>query len=75
MSIEKDAENAPLLAPAVEESEDIKLCCFLTVEQLSEFTNRARDDLNAIRKRKLEDQDTKFRLEKIDFNNCYCIKN
>ena len=57
-----ETERVPVLATAVEESDDLKLCCFLTEEQLHSFTNRAREDLNAIRKRKLEDQDTKFRL-------------
>ena len=47
--------------PVVDESNDLRLCCFLSEEQLTQFTNVAREDLNAIRKRKLEERDTKFR--------------
>ena len=51
-------------APA-EEALDVKLCSFLPQDQLVAFTDTARDDLSAIRKRKLEERATKFRFVKL----------
>ena len=62
MIAEVEGESVPLsFNPVTDESTDLRLCCFLNEEQLTAFTNRAREDLNAIRKRKLEERDTKFR--------------
>ena len=65
MLSDKPSDSVPLSLPApVEESEDFKFCCSINEEQLTQFTNLARENLNAIRKRKLESQDTKFRYNR-----------
>ncbi|KAL5260809.1 hypothetical protein ACHWQZ_G006744 [Mnemiopsis leidyi] len=64
MLSDKLLDCEPLTLPAqTEESEDFRFCCTISQEQLTLFTNLARDNLNAIRKRKLESQDTKFSSE------------